>query len=217
MAVLDSVEHGNQAPVSHPWLASLIFAVDARLRRRQAVVEYTTHPSCVFRLQIEGSPCTIVLRNGTRVRRGQRLVRLHFWNEQIPPIPPEGPTIAWARRIQEVLALSLRELVCYLDARPDLRDIAGIWADVPCGTRAQSAQIARIMGRYGFETIVGPPHLPIRERIHRFGENILVSMFVFAQNEAALRSDSLSRVRVPIFVSRRALGERFGSGNRPLL
>jgi hypothetical protein len=55
--------------------------------------------------------------------------------------------------------------------------------------------------------------LSVGERIHRFGENILISLTVFAQNAAALRLDTMSRVRVPIYLSRRTLEEKFGSGN----
>jgi hypothetical protein len=73
------------------------------------------------------------------------------------------------------------------------------------------------MARYGVKTVARRTHLPLRERIHRVGENILVSLLVFAHNAAALRPDSLSRVRLPIVISRRTLGERFGTGARTFL
>jgi hypothetical protein len=84
---------------------------------------------------------------------------------------------------------------------------------VPSGTRSQSGQVARIMGYYGFETIPETGALSLGERLHRFGENILISMIVLAHNAAALRSDTLARVRVPIFLSRRALEKELTSGD----
>ena len=69
------------------------------------------------------------------------------------------------------------------------------------------------MAYFGFEAFPDHVRLSISERIHRFGENILISLIVFAQNAAALRIDTLSRVRVPIYVSRRTLEEKFGSVN----
>jgi len=48
------------------------------------------------------------------------------------------------------------------------------------------------------------------ERLHRFGDNILISLMVLAQNSVALRADTLRRVRVPIYLSRRGLAARFG-------
>ncbi len=217
MAVWDSAERRVWSQHSHPWLAELLFALDAWLRRRQAVFEYTRDPHCVFRLDINRSLRALVLRDGTRVHRGQRMARLHFWNEQIPPVPKNGPTIAWARRMQQAIAISLAELACYLASRPDLSDIAVVCAEVPSGTRAQSEQLARIMGRYGFETIAEPAHSLIAERARRFGENILISLIVLASNAAALRGDTLKRVRVPIYLSRRVLVEKFsGLGERRL-
>lgn len=214
MAVWDSAKRRIASPYSHPWLAELIFAFDTRLRRRQAILDYSAHPSCLFRLEITRAHGQIVLHDGTRVRAGHRIARLHFWNEHIPPVPRNGATIRWARRMQEGIAISLRELARFLSLRPDLRDISVICGDVPSGTKAQSRQIAHIMAYYGFEARSEDEQLPIGERIHRFGENILISMIVFAQNAAALRLDTLNRVRVPIYLSRRTLERKFGKVDR---
>ncbi len=209
MAVWDSAEQRASSPYSHPWLAEALSALDGRLRRRQAVFEYTRHPACVFRLDISHARQSLTLRDGTRVRAGQRIGRLHFWNEQIPPMPLRGATIGWARRMQRAIEISLRELARYLASRPDLADIAVICGEAPSGTRNQSAQLARVMAHYGFEALPEPARLPIGERLHRFGENILVSLIVFAHNPGALRADTLSRVRLPIYLSRRILEREF--------
>ncbi len=212
MAVWDSAKR-IQSPHSHPWLAEAIFALDTRLRRRLAVVEYTAHPSCIFRLGIGRSPRALTLRDGTRLQAGDRVAQLHYWNEHIPPIPLNGATIGWARSMQQGIAISLRELVPYLASRPELHDIGVICADVPSATKGQSRQIARIMAYFGFEAFAEHEQLSVGERIHRFSENILISLTVFAQNAAALRLDTLSRVRVPIYLSRRTLERRFGNGD----
>jgi hypothetical protein len=204
MAVADSIEQGVRLPHRHPRLAAAIFALDARLRRHQAVVEYTEHPFCIFRLQIDRSRRHLVLYDGTPLQPGQRIARLHFWNEHIPPIPQGGPMIGWARQFQQGIAISLRELVHYLSLRPDLRDIAVICANAPSG------KLARIVARYSFEAIAEDERLPIGEHVHRFGEDILISLIMFARHDRALRLASLRRMWVPIFVSRRALEERLG-------
>lgn len=215
MAVWDSAEPRTRSPYSHPWLAGLLFALDVRLRRRGAVFEYTRNPSCIFRLDIGRSRRPLALRDGTRLHLAQRVARLHFWNEHIPPLPRNGATIAWARQMQQAIAASLQELARYLASKPDLADIAVICADLPSGTRTQSEQLARIMARYGFEAIADPEHLAIGERLHRLGENILISLTVFAQNAGALRLDTLNRVRLPIYLSRRILEENFGGVGEP--
>jgi hypothetical protein len=213
MAVWDSARHRLGPQYSHPWLAEIIFALDAWLRRRQAVADYSSHPSCVFRLGVTRSHRTLVLRDGTRLKAGQRMIELHFWNEHIPSVPPNGATIRWARQMQKSISISLCELSRHLSSRPDLRDISVICADVPSATRAQCRQIEHIMGYYGFETVMEVEPLELHEHIHRLGENILISLTIFAQNAPALRLDTLMRVRVPIYLSRQKLERKFGDLN----
>lgn len=213
MAVWDSATQGAQSPHSHPWLAEIIFALDSRLRRGHAVVEYSAHPSCVFRLEIGRAGRQLNMRDGTQIRAGQRIVHLHFWNEHIPPMPQNGPTIRWASTLQKSIAISLRELARFLASRPDLRDISVICGDVPSGTKAQSRQVAHIMAYYGFETRNDDEPLRLGERLHRFGQNVLISLIVFAHNAGALRLNTLSRVRVPIYLSRPTLERKFGKIN----
>lgn len=214
MAAWESAKRSVPSPYSHPWLAEAIFAFDKWLRRAQGVVEYSTHPQCLFRLEIGRSRGQLLLSDGTPLRHGQRIARLHFWNEHIPPVPESGTTIRWARQMQHGIAISLRELVGYLSSRPDLADVSVICGDVPCGTQSQANQIAHIMARFGFETIFQQEPVQLGERLHRFGENILISLTVLAQNSVTLRADTLRRVRVPIYLSRRALAERFGSAGQ---
>ncbi len=210
MALWDATSR-SRAAFSHPWLAGLLFALDERLRRRLAVVEYSHSPSCIFRLEIARAERPLQLRAGAQVRPGDRVARLHFWNEHVPVVPPGGATIAWAGRMRNAIAAALHELADYLAARSDLADVVAICADVPSGTRAQSAQLARIMARYGFEAVAEPERLTLGERLHRFGENILISLIVLAQNAAALRADTLRRTRLPIYLSRHTLERRFGA------
>ncbi len=122
-----------------------------------------------------------------------------------PRCRSNGTTIRWARQMQRSISTSLRELARYLSSRPDLSDVCVICADVPSATREQCQQIEYIMAYYGFETVMESERLPLGELIHRFGENILISLTVFAQNAGALRLDTLMRVRVPIYLSRRTL------------
>lgn len=210
MAAWDSAERKTRTPYSHPWLAEAVAALDARLRHRQAVFEYTSNPSCIFRLDIGAAPRLIILRDGTCAHPGERLARLHFWNEQIPSLPQQGATIGWARRMQRAIVVSLVELAHYLASRPDLDDISIVGGDVPSATEAQREQLARIMTRYGFEAVVEPERLPFGGRLNRLGENILISLIVFTHNARALRPDTLRRVRLPIYLSRRLLEKEFG-------
>jgi len=217
MAVCDSAQRKSRAPYSRRWLVEALSAFDDRQRRRQAVFEYSRNRTCIFRLDISRAPHQLTLSDGTLVRSGDRVARLHFWNEQIPTLPEDGATIAWARRMQRAISVSLHELSHYLAGRPDLADVAVVCGLVPSGTKSQSGQIARIMAYYGFETIQEPHPLPLRERLHRLGENILISFIVLAHNAGALRPDTLMRVRVPIYLSRQVLESEFTAGDKAVL
>lgn len=210
MTVWDLAERDFRSDHRHSLVAELIFALDRRLRQRQGVFEYTANPACVFRLQISRCDRDRVLRDGTRLRAGQPFAQLHYWNEQMPPIPGSGPTIAWGRELNRRIRVSLMELARYLASRPDLADIEVVFGDVPSGVREKFGQIARIMAHYGFEVIPEPEALSLTQRLHRWGENVLISLIVFAQNAGALHRNTLRRVRVPIYLSRRALEEHFG-------
>ena len=210
MAVWDSVKPAPSSSPIHSRLAEMVFALDRRLQRRQRLVEYSRDPSCIFRLQIGRAERDLMLRDGMLLRTGARIARLHYWNEHLPSARKRGTTIGWAREMQKQIALSLTELARYLALRPELDDIEVICGDVPSAVREQSHKISWIMARFGFETIPEPEHLPFGDRIHRFGENILISLLVFARNPGALRWDTFRRVRVPIYLSRRALEKEFG-------
>ena len=187
-----------------PWLAAILDALDSRLRRQQGVIEYTRHPDCLFRIQITTSCADIVLSDGARVHPGDRPIGLHVWNEQFPPFPAGGPTLAWARRVNRAFDISLRELAHFL-ADPDLDDITAICGNMTFVPADRNAQLARFVNRFGFEKIEMHGAQSFRQRMHWFGENILISMIVFTHNATALRAETLWRDRTFVFLSRQTL------------
>jgi hypothetical protein len=192
----------------HPWLAVIVDAIDQRLRAREGVGEYSTCPECILRFQIAESRNGLVLSDGTQVHAGDRIIDLHLWNEQLPTMPERGATLAWARRISRALDLSLRELARYLAERRDLDNVLAIRANLSLASGERSHQLARITARFGFERLAASR--PQSGRLHRLGENILISLMVIAYNATAFRLDSLRRDRVPVYMSRRMLTSRFG-------
>ena len=97
-----------------PWLEAMVAALDDRLRLRHGVIEYTSSSECLFRIQLVASDESYVLSDGTCIRRGDRVANLHVWNEQFPCFAGKGPTLAWARRVNQAFELSLRELAGFL-------------------------------------------------------------------------------------------------------
>jgi hypothetical protein len=196
--------------LDRPWLAAVLDALDSRLRRRQGVFEYTHRPNCLFRIQLITNCDDIFLSDGAHVRPGDRLISLHMWNEQFPAFPAAGPTLAWARRFNRAFDISLRELAHFLDVRRDLDDVTAICGNMSFEPAERSAQLARFVSRFGFEKIAVPASRSFRQRMHWFGENILISMIVLAHNATAFRADTLRRDRTIVFLSRQTLQRRYG-------
>jgi hypothetical protein len=193
-----------------PWLEAMVAALDDRLRLRHGVIEYTHLPECLFRIQLVTSNEHYVLSDGTCICRGHRVANLHVWNEQFPCFGGKGPTLAWARRVNQAFDLSLRELANFLDDHRDLDDVVAICANMSLEPAERSAQLVRFVGRFGFERIAAVSARSFRQQMHWFGENILISMIVLARNAAALRADTLRRDRTLVFLSRQELRRRYG-------
>jgi hypothetical protein len=203
----------NRLGRDHPWLGAIIERIDARLRARGGVHEYSASPECVLRIQIVNSRESLALSDGTQVRHGDLIINLHLWNEQLPIVPKDGATLAWARHMSRAVELSLRELALYLAARHDLNPVVALRANISFGSAEQSEQIARIAARYGFER-AGPAHQrTLADHLQCFGENVLISLMVIARNTSAFRPKSLRRHRTPVYMSRRMLESRLESRN----
>ena len=195
-----------------PWLEAMVAALDDRLRLRHGVIEYTNSSECLFRVQfvMSSENENYVLSDGTCIRPGDRVANLHVWNEQFPCFAGKGPTLAWARRVNQAFEFSLRELAGFLDGRRDLDDVVAICAKLSLEPAERSAQLVRFVSRFGFERIAAASSQSFRQQMHWFGENILISMIVLARNAAALRADTLRRDRTLVFLSRRELRRRYG-------
>jgi hypothetical protein len=196
----------------HSWLKRIVFSLDSALRRWQAVVEYTSDPSCILRIRVARLDRDLVLADGTSARAGDRFIDLHLWNEQIPAMPKEGASIAWARQMRVCFQQSLRQLARYLAARPDLEDACVVRCTLMFAGPERDSQMIRLLGRYGFGLVPGSSPPTLGECARRFGENILTSLIVFTRNAASLRRDTLRRGRTRVFMSRRTLEQRYGSG-----
>jgi hypothetical protein len=196
---------------SHPWLGVLMEVVDRRLRCRLGVSEYTRSSDCILRMQIIRNADYVRLKDGTCLRPGDRIVDLHFWNQQVPLMPVAGPTLGWARRMNDSFKRSLQELAHHLATRTDVDDIVAIRAIAALGADTRGDKISCILSRFGFETVLQQETPSAARQIRRYGENMLISLMVLAYNATALRPDTLKRGRVQAYLSRRELGDRYGA------
>jgi hypothetical protein len=197
---------------ANPWLESAVFGLDRWLRRRQGVFEYTGNPSCMFRAQRAQADERVTLSDGTAIAPGDPILSLHLWNEHMPPLSADGATVSWARELCHRVEVSMLELARYLAECPELDDIKGVRGDMRLGTAEQSAQLARLAARYGFEPIaeaVRSSYLSSAS-LHRFSENIYIFLLVLATNPVAVGAPVLRRDHKLVYFSRSALTRRYG-------
>jgi hypothetical protein len=186
----------------HPEL--WVFSLDRWLRRWHGVYEFTAHRDCLFRAERCAAEESWLLSDGVDVRRGDPLLRIHLWNEHTPAMGHAGPTVAWARRASRAIDTSLRELARHLAQCSDLDAVVAICADMRLATAKQTAQLTRIVSRYGFEAAkdssIGRPGV-----LRLIGENILMVLLVLATNPIAFRAAVLRRDHARVIISRAKL------------
>lgn len=198
-----------------PSLVSMAVArLDQYLRKRQGIVEYSDSQNCVFRMQLIKSDDGLVLGDGTIIRPGDRILDLHIWNEHVPAMDDGGPSIAFIRRLSGCIGASLAELASYLDAHEELSDVNAVRGNLVFASKQRVSQLAKVASSFGFEHVPCEGGLSLRQRLHLFGENILISMLVLMRNPRSLRNDTLKRERTRTFLSRRELQRRYSSIDR---
>ena len=94
------------------------------------------------------------------------VAHLHVWNEQFPCFAGKGPTLAWARRVNQAFEFSLRELAGFLDGRRDLEDVVAICANMSLEPAERCAQLVRFVSRFGFERIAPASSRSFRQQVH---------------------------------------------------
>ena len=190
---------GTLPVTARPLWTKLVFALDGCLQWQAGVFEYSAASDCIFRAQLSRLSENILLADGTFGRQGDRIIDLHFWNEQIPVQVAGGTSLAWGCRFNRSFAKSLLMLAEFLKNNAELADINVIRADVNLEI------LDRIAERHGFEPVRSSGAPPLWKRIHEFGENILFWLLALACNSGGERPKYFWRRRKLLFLSRRTL------------
>lgn len=142
-------------------LSRLVVVVDRYMRRWLQIWEFSDDPDCLLRVNLIRSRWEVPLNDGTVIRRGEKIGMIHAWNERVPPIPPSGADMAWARRLHRRLFRSLQLLAQAVQQDPRLQDIRGFGG---AGVLHFSPAILRLLERLGMEIYELPPQ-GLRDRL----------------------------------------------------
>jgi hypothetical protein len=202
------MEHRENVPWGG-WVGYAVYALDRIVRKRVGIYEYSADDLCLFRVHLDRADHSLSLKDGTHIHRGDPILKLHIWNEHMPCMGKRGPSVAWGRQVSRCIDVSLKELARYLQQESAVSDVNAVCADMCLGTAEQRQQLARIVGRYGFESArdgLGEPGV-----LERVGQNIMMWLLVLVTNPSTLRGAILLRAHQRIFLSRAALVGRYSS------
>lgn len=186
--------------------------VNSLLRLRQGIEEFTEDEECLFRVSREPAGRSVSLSDGTEIAEGEPLLHLHFWNEHLPMMPSEGPSPAWAARLKRRMRASLIAVAAYVESERSLDAVKALHGAPPFGSRLGPIQMVRTAHRFGFDVIEAGASREWRERIHVVFDSMLLWGLAYAFNPAGLKTKGLLRHRHRLWISRRKLLQRYGSG-----
>jgi len=191
-----------------------VLLIDRVLRRRYGIREFTDAPGCVLRISLARAKDEVRLSDGTRVRTGDPVGEIHLWNERIPKMSSYGPDMAWALGFQRLIVKSLGFLADYVRSAAEFENVEAFRARLAVKGPDGQATVSRLAGRLGFEALPGPQARNLRGRLYRFFDNLYATWLILVFNPVSLKGKGFWQFERPeIWISRRALLERYGTGN----
>lgn len=164
-------------------LRRVVFVLDAIVRRCLGVFAFSAEENCLLRLARGKAPRRLLF-TGRVVEKGAPVLYLHLWNEHLPPFPPEGPTLAWAKRGERLFLRSLAAVAEEIRRNPRLTAIQAVGGVTALFGPSLDFGGARLLARLGFNLV------PYRSRWGCFGmfwKNLYASWLLWAYNPAVYR------------------------------
>lgn len=196
-------------------LGRAVRGVESLLRLRNGIAEFTEDEECLFRVSCGRAGRAVLLSDGTAIAEGEPVMELHFWNEHLPLMPSAGPSAGWAIRLKRRMRASLIAVAAYLEHEHEFDGVKALHGAPPFGSRLGAVQMARTAHRFGFDVIEAGASCEWRQRLHLVFDSLLLWGLAYAFNPGGLKTKGLLRHRHQLWISRRKLLSRYGSGVDP--
>ncbi|HEY1425737.1 MAG TPA: hypothetical protein VGF50_03615 [Caulobacteraceae bacterium] len=185
---------------------------DRWLCRQSDMVYFSDSPNCILRVARSRADSEITLSDGVVVARGDPILELHFWNEQMPQTSA-NPGLGWGGRFGRQLIRSFGELAVAMQSDPRLSDAVAIRGRLAFAA-ARNLDDARRFGHwFGLET-PAESQMPLGRRLHDAAEDFWLVALSYAFNPGSLRGRQISRRRDDLWMSRQVLLARYGAQRR---
>ena len=192
--------------MQHP-LRSIIRHFDDWLRRVLGVYNFSDKADCLLRVQLTRASHAVEFPDRA-IPAGAPVLMLHLWNEHVPPLPPEGADLVWARRAGRLFVRDLHDVAIHIENTPSLSKVQAIGSVTSVFSASPSSGGAQMMRELGF--MVVPAHQPL-SRFGEFWENFYSWWLIWAYNPGSLRTHRLADLhRSESWITAEAFMERFG-------
>ncbi len=183
-------------------LRQVIRGIDAFLRRKLGIVEFEHGADALLRIGVGRAERDVALRDGTRLKRDDRVLELHFWNEHLLTLPPGGATLRWAAMTRRQLLRSLRALADHVQTAPDLLDVKALRIRPALASRNLVRNLSWIVAQHGFEAIPDARQPTAGSGALRWLDSLWVWLLTWTYNPHSLRGRRFQRSRQEYWISR---------------
>lgn len=201
---------GNSTRTFSGARVKIIRGIDSLLRRHFRIFEFSRNEECLLRLSVVKNERDVILADGTAVHRGDVIGELHLWNEHVPVMPGEGPSLVWARGFQRRMIQSLKELAACIQADPRLREIKALRGENSFGGRKGQLQLTDLIKRWGFELVPKTQSVGIRHALVDFFQRLYMLGIVWAFNSYKVNRSLKEMMQGRLWMSRRKLIADYG-------
>jgi hypothetical protein len=169
----------------------MVYALDRLLRSRLGLFEYWDDPDCLFRVRVTDAPGDLHVSEG-EIPTGAPVLELHLWNEHIPPMFVDTPSITAAVQIRRTLTSSTRALACRMRTDPHLHGVQAVGGVTPLFSAGDGSAMEKLFIRLGFTT---RPYQNPMGRFAEFWEEVYGWMIMWAYYRGTKRPRTLGKIR----------------------
>ena len=189
-------------------MRAFVRLIDTAVRRARGVYTFCEEEECLLRLQLSQAGHELSFP-GCRMPPGAPVLELHLWNEHVPPLPPAGPDLAWAKRIKRMFVHSLRAVGDQMRRDRRLVSVRAVGGLTSLLSLDGSSGGVAMFQRLGFTVL--PYHHPLG-RFGEFWDNLYAWWLMWTFNPVSLRSRRYSSLqRVEIWMPAEEFLSRYGN------
>lgn len=179
-------------------MRAVVCWIDTLLRKIQRIYEFTDDPECILRIQLKRAAHSVTL-GGERILKGDPVLAVHAWNERMPKIPKEGPTLEWALVLRRQVIYTFRKVAKEICLDHQYSQVRAVCGESALFSFVDHTGGTHLMQHLGFTVL--PYYRPLG-RFGEFWENLFSWWMMGTYNDASLRSrDFLHLQRTEIWMT----------------